>query len=167
MPFVTEWGSADRRNLVVFTPDVLRIFKKHQQRFFWQTEGGGLLLGLRRGHHLEVVLATEPSHQDSRSTFSFVREVDGHAEVAKQAWLQGEKKIDYLGEWHTHPQKVPTPSKLDRHEWEKILLQQPKLTPMLFVVVGTQSMHVELHNGFQEKALSPLKRIDSDREIAS
>lgn len=133
MPFVTEWSTTDLRNLVVFAPDVLRVFKNYRQRFFWQPEGGGILLGRRRGKHLEVTFATEPGLKDRRSAFSFVREADGHAELAEQAWRQGEKQIDYLGEWHTHPQRVPTPSFIDRQEWGKLTLQRFKLTPILTV----------------------------------
>lgn len=157
MPFVTEWSTTDQRNLVVFAPDVLKVFKHYRQRFFWQPEGGGILLGCRRGKHLEVMIATEPSHKDSRSALSFVREADGHAEFAEQAWRQSEKRIDYLGEWHTHPQRVATPSHVDRHEWRKLILQRPKLTPILVVVVGTKSIHAELINGVKDKVLMPLK----------
>lgn len=157
MPFVAEWSTADKRNLVVFSSDVLRVFKRYRQQFFWQPEGGGILLGRRRGKHLEVMLATEPSPKDSRSAFSFVREADGHAELAEQAWRQGEKQIDYLGEWHTHPQRVPTPSSIDRREWGKLVLQRPKLTPILVVVVGTKAIHAELIDDTQGKVLSPIE----------
>ncbi len=156
MPFVTEWSTTDQRNLVVFAPDILKVFKHYRQRFFWQPEGGGILLGRRRGKHLEVMLATEPSHKDRRSAFSFVREADGHADIAEQAWRQGDKQIDYLGEWHTHPQRVPTPSAIDRLEWGKLILQRSKLTPILVVVVGTKAIHAELIDGVQDKMLTPI-----------
>lgn len=161
MPFVSEWSTADQRNLVVFAPEVLRVFKKYRQLFFWQPEGGGILLGRRRGKHLEVVLATEPSHKDRRSAFSFVREADGHAELAERVWLHGEKQIDYIGEWHTHPQTVPTPSSIDRHEWSKLILQRPNSTSILVVVVGTKAIHAELINGIQPKVLSPARHPQS------
>lgn len=156
MPFVTEWSTRDHRNLVVFAPDVLKVFKHYRQRLFWQPEGGGILLGRRRGKHLEVMLATEPGHKDRRSAFFFVREADGHADIAEQTWRQGDKKIDYLGEWHTHPQRVPTPSAIDRLEWEKLILQRSQLTPILVVVVGTKAIHAELIDGVQYKILSPI-----------
>ncbi|WP_080704850.1 Mov34/MPN/PAD-1 family protein [Bordetella bronchiseptica] len=155
MPFVSEWSTTDQRNLVVFAPDVLRVFKNYRQRLFWQPEGGGILLGRRRGKHLEVVLATEPSPKDRRATFSFVREANGHAEFAELAWHQGDKKIDYLGEWHTHPENVPNPSGVDRREWGKLVAQRPNST-LLVVVVGINSLHVEIIDRGQEKLLAPL-----------
>ncbi len=158
MLLVTEWSSKDQKNLVVFAPSVLKIFKNYRQRFFWQTEGGGILLGRRRGKHLEVIFSTEPSHKDRRSANSFVREADVHSEFAELAWINGDKQIDYLGEWHTHPQKVPTPSNIDRYEWSKLIKQRPASTPILVVVVGTKTIHVELIDGIQDKALSPASK---------
>lgn len=144
MQFIGEWASANQKKFVVFEPQVLAVFWKYRQRFFWQQEGGGILLGRRRGRHLEVLTATEPSSQDKRSAYFFVREVEGHAEVAEQAWVSGGHQVDYLGEWHTHPQTTPIPSGIDRAEWRKLVQQHPQKTTMLTVVVGTKELRVEL-----------------------
>jgi len=77
MRFVTEWVTPDRRRLVVLSPDVIATLTRYRQRFFWQTEAGGILLGRRRGSHIEVVLATVPTQNDRRSTFRFQREAWG------------------------------------------------------------------------------------------
>lgn len=146
MRFIGEWSSADRKKFVVFAPQVLAVFWKYRQRFFWQLESGGILLGRRRGRHLEVLAATEPSSHDKRSTYSFLREAEGHAEVAQQAWLRGERQIDYLGEWHTHPQAIPIPSVMDRAEWRKLVQQRSEMMTLLTVVVGTKELHIELED---------------------
>ena len=62
MQFVSEWATADRRRLVVLNEAVTQVSVRHRQRFPWQTEAGGILLGRRRGNHFEVVEATEPTH---------------------------------------------------------------------------------------------------------
>lgn len=156
MRFIGEWSSADRKRLVVFAPDVLAVFWKYRQRFFWQPESGGILLGRRRGKHLEVMLATEPSPLDKRSTYSFLREAAYHNEAAQQAWLKGERQIDYLGEWHTHPQTVPTPSGIDRDEWCKLVLQRPDKTTLLTIVVGTKELRVELVDHVRHEVLESI-----------
>jgi integrative and conjugative element protein (TIGR02256 family) len=143
MRYIGEWSTADRKRLVVFAPQVLAVFWKYRQRFFWQPESGGILLGRRRGRHLEVLMATEPSSHDKRSPFFFVREAKGHAEVAEQAWIRGEHQVDYLGEWHTHPQTIPIPSGIDRVEWCKLVQQRPEKT-LLTVVAGTKELRVEI-----------------------
>lgn len=156
MSFVTEWSTADQKRLVIFTPEVLRIFGNYRQTVFCQPEAGGILLGHRRGKHLEVVLATEPTQEDKCSAFSFIREAAGHAELAKSAWLQGGKAIDYLGEWHTHPQTTPIPSTIDRREWNKLVQVHPTKSPFLVIVVGTKAMHVELVGSQPNQALTPI-----------
>ena len=161
MRYVGEWSTADRKKLVVLAPDVLAVFWKHRQRFFWQPESGGILLGRRRGKHLEVLLATEPSSHDKRSTFSFGREAVGHAEVAQQTWLRGERQVDYLGEWHTHPQTVPIPSGIDRAEWCKLVLQRREKTTLLTVVVGTKDLRVELVDHVRHEVLESIPPVQA------
>lgn len=153
--YISEWGSQDKRRLVVFAPDVLQLFKQHRQRFACQTEAGGILLGHRRGRNLEVVLATPPMHKDLRSSFLFERKPDGHAEVALQAWLAANGTVDYLGEWHTHPQRTPEPSVMDRIEWRKLGNAYPRKV-LLTVVVGTRALHVETLLGKSQNSLLPL-----------
>lgn len=156
MRYVSEWSTTDRKTLVVLAPDVMAVFLKYRQRFFWQPESGGILLGRRRGKHLEVLRATEPTLDDKRSTYSFQRGAAGHAEVAQQAWLKGNRQIDYIGEWHTHPQAVPIPSGIDRAEWRKLLLERPEKTTLLTIVVGTKVLRVELVDDVRQEALESI-----------
>lgn len=144
MRFIGEWSTADRKRFVVFDPQVLSVFWTYRQRFFWQPESGGILLGRRRGRHLEVLAATEPGPHDKRFTHFFAREVEGHAAAAEQAWIRGGHQVDYLGEWHTHPQTIPIPSRIDRTEWRKLAQQRPDMATLLTVVVGTKELRVEL-----------------------
>lgn len=148
---------------MVLAPDVLAVFWKHRQRFFWQPESGGILLGRRRGKHLEVLLATEPGLHDKRSTYLFLREAEDHAEVAQQVWLKGDRQIDYLGEWHTHPQAVPIPSRIDRAEWCKLIQQRPDKTTLLMIVVGTKRLRVELVEDVRQEVLESIQPVRARR----
>lgn len=143
MQFLSEWATSDRRRLVVLSPEVIATLARYRQRYFWQSEAGGILLGRRRGSHIEVVRATEPTPTDRRLPFFFEREMLGHAQAATHAWTLSGGTIDYVGEWHTHPQKVPVPSSIDRDEWCKLAGTRSKV-PLIAVVVGTQRLHVEL-----------------------
>ena len=80
----------------------------------------------------------------------------GHAEVAQQTWLRGERQVDYLGEWHTHPQTVPIPSGIDRAEWCKLVLQRPEKSTLLTVVVGTKELRVELVDHVRHEVLESI-----------
>ncbi len=156
MQYVNEWTTPDRRRLVVIEPAVLKVFVKFHQGYFWQPESGGILLGKRRGKHIEVLLATEPMVNDIRSQFFFQREVEGHAAAAVDAWRAGNYLVDYVGEWHTHPQGIPIPSGIDRAEWHKLSAGRSNDIPLIAVVVGTQALHVEFLTNQRHIALEPL-----------
>jgi integrative and conjugative element protein (TIGR02256 family) len=98
-------------------------------------EAGGILLGYRRDVHLHVVMATPPGPSDTRSKFRFWRHDESHALIALSEWTKSCETMDYIGEWHTHPEGYPQPSTLDLHEWRKICASRKQ--PMVFLIQGT------------------------------
>lgn len=155
MRFVSEWATPDQRRLVVLSNSVTQVLARYRQRFPRQTEAGGILLGRRRGNHIEVVEATEPTPFDRRSTYLWERDRFGHAQAAARAWRLSACTVDYVGEWHTHLQRVPLPSSLDRREWHKLALARPKTT-LLAIIVGTRELHLELIAVAAQETLVPL-----------
>jgi integrative and conjugative element protein (TIGR02256 family) len=100
-------------------------------------ESGGILLGFRRGPHIHVTAATTPQPGDAQSRYRFHRAESRHQRFAYTHWASSNETGDYLGEWHTHPEPTPTPSGIDRAEWQKICNERK--VPMLFVILGTSS----------------------------
>lgn len=98
-------------------------------------EAGGIFLGFRRGEHIHVVDATVPAPGDIRSPFTFIRQDPSHQTRATQGWERSNGRLDYLGDWHTHPEPKPSPSALDLREWRKLCCSH--LNPMLFAILGT------------------------------
>ncbi|WP_253219630.1 Mov34/MPN/PAD-1 family protein [Pseudomonas sp. B21128] len=39
--------------------------------------------------------------------------------------------VRYFGEWHTHPQEVPSPSHIDLDEWETLATSRTDRRPLL------------------------------------
>lgn len=144
MRYVDSWTTSDKRVLVYFVPHVLQKFVRHRQRLSRQPESGGVLLGRRRGQHVEVAYATSPFSTDERSRTGFVRQELGHQAAAIDLWAANEGKIDYLGEWHTHPEVTPAPSGIDRREWRLLTTGHSRRTPLVAVIVGTASLYVAL-----------------------
>lgn len=99
-------------------------------------EAGGIFLGYRRGEHIHVVDATVPAPRDIRRRFSFTRQDPTHQTKATQGWQRSDGRLDYLGDWHTHPEPQPSPSSLDLHEWRKLCRSQRDA--MLFAILGTR-----------------------------
>lgn len=111
-------------------------------RFAGRKERGGLLLGFRRGPHLHVTDATYPMRWDLSTMFSFIRSPRGHQSVALQRWKASGEKMDWIGEWHSHPEARPTPSAIDLNNWRS--LTSNRQAAMVFVIVGYDETWVGL-----------------------
>jgi integrative and conjugative element protein (TIGR02256 family) len=97
-------------------------------------ERGGILLGFRRGPHLQIDEATFPMRWDIGTMLAFRRSSSGHNEIAIRRWRQSNQTIDWVGEWHSHPEKSPSPSNIDLRSWSKIT--RDRGAPMAFLIIG-------------------------------
>lgn len=138
------WATDDKRLLLNFEDKVLEVFKDHIQHGHAANEAGGLLLGEVRGQHLNVTAATVPTAHDKRMRYFFERAPVGHSSVAQTLWNNSGGTVRYLGEWHTHPQDVPSPSGTDRSEWRRMASERRDRRPFLAVIVGRNELYVEL-----------------------
>jgi integrative and conjugative element protein (TIGR02256 family) len=143
MRFMTTWQRLLDEQFVYLSQNVLEIFERHVQSDEG-TEAGGILLGHVRGKHLEVLEASEPTRQDRRLRYFFERMIHGHKSLADRRWQETNGLVRYIGEWHTHPQEVPSPSHIDLDEWRTLAKTRADRRPLLAVVVGRQNLHVEL-----------------------
>lgn len=143
MRFVTTWSNPPDEQYVYFNPSVLKVFERHLQGDSG-TEAGGILLGHARGKHLEVLEASEPTPQDLRLRYFFERMIHGHKSLAERRWHETGGLVRYIGEWHTHPQDSPSPSRVDLAEWHILAKDRIDRRPLLAVIVGRQNLYVEL-----------------------
>jgi integrative and conjugative element protein (TIGR02256 family) len=129
---------------VLVESNVLEIISAYRQDSQKKHEAGGTLMGYRSGEHLHVLDATVPMPLDRRSRISFERLDPGHQLAATRAWEESQGRIDYLGEWHTHPQLNPSPSEVDYREWEKLCSALDK--PLVFIIVGERAKIVATYH---------------------
>lgn len=127
---------------ILIEDEALEVVARHRQIAGEASEAGGILLGYRRGNHIQVTQATSPQPGDKRSRFSFDRIDRAHALFAGRRWKHSNGRCDYLGEWHTHPEQVPTPSGIDNREWRK--LYQSSARPLIFWIEGTEARWIGL-----------------------
>jgi integrative and conjugative element protein (TIGR02256 family) len=123
---------ADSKILVEAIP--LESVDQYRQNNEVIPEAGGILLGYRREAHLHITMATHPQPSDKRRRYWFSRSPSYHQQVAIRQWQASGMTMDYLGEWHTHPETIPSPSSLDLLEWGKICRKRP--SAMVFAIVG-------------------------------
>jgi integrative and conjugative element protein (TIGR02256 family) len=50
-----------------------------------------------------------------------------------EAFAQSSGRLQYLGEWHTHPEDQPSPSTTDLGSWRRHLIAQEQ---MILLIVG-------------------------------
>jgi integrative and conjugative element protein (TIGR02256 family) len=119
---------------VLVESNVLDIICAYRQDNPKKHEAGGTLMGYRSGRHLHILHATVPMPLDRSSRIRFERLDPGHQLTVTRAWEESQGHIDYLGDWHTHPQSNPLPSEIDYTEWAKLGSALDK--PLVFMIVG-------------------------------
>ena len=117
MSYHREWVINKTGILMLISEGVTSVFQSYAQDEASKLEAGGILLGKRRRNHFEIMHATEPTDFDKRSRNHWVRSGQIHAEIARQYWIESGGELTYLGEWHTHPETIPSPSQIDLDEW--------------------------------------------------
>lgn len=144
LQYSNNWVERKTGTLIVLADQVIQTLKQYRQSGITAREAGGVLLGLRRGQHIEVVEASAPTIFDERSRFSFVRKPAKHQKLARARWEESNGTVDHVGEWHTHPQQHPIPSFVDEKEWAAMQASRLDNNPMLGVIVGTKSLLVSI-----------------------
>jgi integrative and conjugative element protein (TIGR02256 family) len=118
---------------------------KFAQNKFYKREAGGVLLGRYLLNSLDVVIddITIPMWGDRRSRNSFYRDRERHQTAIDEAWILSGYTTTYLGEWHTHPENVPTPSRIDFNNWsDRLDRDNHSNNTLYFVIIGITDVGV-------------------------
>lgn len=99
-----------------------------------------------------VEAVTTPKRMDRRWRFGFQLLDRGHQRTVRRMFERSGRQRIYLGTWHTHPERVPTPSKVDTSDWMACHRRNPG-RPLVFVIVGTEQTRVFVRSGRRFKAL--------------
>jgi integrative and conjugative element protein (TIGR02256 family) len=120
--------------LVRIHPDALATFEAHRQRRFFHREAGGQLFARVRGSEWEITTATGPKPRDRRSRFSFRPHRPSEQEEIFEHHVRG---LDYVGDWHTHPEDAPSPSPDDLTSITEVVRRSTHHLPgFLLLIVG-------------------------------
>lgn len=144
--------------VVLVAQEVLGKITADAERYAGRSERGGIFIGLRRGPHIEIREATLPMQWDLGSMFAFRRSSRGHQEVALRRWRESKHTMDWVGEWHSHPQAVPAPSATDIASWRG--LTADRNAPMVFLIGGYSCHWVGLTVPGTER---PIRYVEAER----
>ena len=125
------------------SPGAIGKMSPYAQKVARSKEAGGVLLGRRIIDSDDVVVdtVTVPCSRDVRRRCLFIRHSHGHQAAVDAAWRKSGGSRIYLGEWHTHPEGVPTPSCTDLESWrEKMSLIDSVNDSLFFLILGTDEL---------------------------
>lgn len=124
-----------------------RMTMNHYCEASFPKETGGVLVGFyTEDHRYAVVKAVSGPSKDAKATeTSLIQGTDGI-----QEWLDAVSQSSgwyYLGEWHSHPNGTPIPSRIDVRQMQEIANFKPTNCPepVLIIVSGNPSKGWAFH----------------------
>jgi integrative and conjugative element protein (TIGR02256 family) len=119
---------------LIISDAVFRHFNDHRQIGSSTTEVGGQLFARIVKNQIFLERATGPTKFDARSRFSFAPNRLMEKITIMRMFKNG---LHYIGDWHTHPEQIPTPSRDDlrsiKSTFEK---SNHELAGILMIIVG-------------------------------
>lgn len=132
--------------LVVIMPNVIERLLNHRQLKTYSKEAAGVLIGEKRGLHFIIRELSEPGKGDIRSRFAVDRQGIHHQKVVNDAFACSGGTLQYVGEWHTHPENNPSPSTKDLNSWRK---EFSISDDVILIIVGLKQIWVAKKSGSQ------------------
>ena len=130
---------------LIIPEHIIKMLNRFCQTSSWDNESGGILLGKKELNKSRYIISaiSKPSEKDKATRTSFVRSKETGQEIINEYWKHSKGVVNYLGEWHTHPEKRPIPSTTDRQLLATILKDGSSVFPELFmVIVGQTDLYV-------------------------
>lgn len=97
-----------------------------------ENESGGVLFGKKKVDcdTYYIIDISTPNENDKSSRFSFLRNAKAAQKIIENKWHESEGYVNYIGEWHTHPESNPAPSKTDIKTYKQISKDKSSLFPI-------------------------------------
>lgn len=143
------------------------ILYKYVQKSFFSKESGGILIGKENKSNKNIIInhITIPLFKDKRMHNRFVRKDKRHIELFKNLYIKSDETLRYIGEWHTHPEAIPSFSSIDLKNWKKISKKSNNDNNYYHIIVGYKAIRVwEVNNNmFQVKLISTIFWKDTEQ----
>lgn len=143
--------------VIVLSDDVLLHLLRHRQFGRRDAEAGGQLFARIEDNTIVVVEVTGPRGGDRRTRTSYVpNRAAERAEIADRHAAG----MNFIGDWHTHPDREPLPSGRDLESMAECFNKSAhELNGFVLVIVGLADppagLHVSVHDGTNHYRLMP------------
>lgn len=132
---------------IILSAKVKDTFERYKHEYQYSVEAGGILVGKIEDNIISIIDLTEPYEDDKRSKYAFKRASKGHQEYMDELWTLSGESVTYLGEWHTHDQKVIFPSPVDYINWKKIMSRSNNSEVLVFIILGRNNISIWIGEG--------------------
>ena len=154
--------------VVWFSPEVVGHFVEHRQQGRIKTELGGQLFAKFVKNEVRVIRATGPNATDKRGWAWFKPDQRKQNIEIKRLF---DDRLHFVGDWHTHPEREPSPSSWDLESMEDCFRKsRHQLKAFLMVIVGRAAfpdgLWVSFHTQNQNEHLT-LKLAESVRKMTN
>lgn len=158
LPSTLQFKSERSDARIIFAPAVLQHFDLHRQQGKQKTEVGGQLFAALSAMEMSVQRATGPGTLDKRGWSWFIPNRQSQNAEIKRLFRE---RLHFVGDWHTHPERVPSPSSIDLQSMAECFAQsRHQLTSFVMVIVGRapfpDGLFVSLHRATEWEQLKPL-----------
>lgn len=132
---------------LVIEEKVLNKMTKYIQAKRDVPESGGVITGKVFKDKIEVVDCSVPGKYDKQSRCNFVRSKKGAQSFITIKFKKSGGQEVYLGEWHTHPEDFPRPSRTDIVDFDKSIKVNVINSENLFMIIlGLKGIYLRFYN---------------------
>lgn len=122
--------------------EVLQVFADARQMSSGDRETGGILFAEISKSEVRIVRATRAEKRASISRVLFRPSLRQKRIAVREAFNDG---LHYVGEWHTHPERDPSPSSIDEESMEDSFKRSKhELNYFLMIIVGDRKRKLSL-----------------------
>ena len=139
---------SDEYRLIKLTLPVLEVIHYYLQDKSYMPEAGGVMIGRENisNNHLIIDHITTPLPKDKQNRTNFKRKDSGHLEYYHDLYDSNNGVYMYVGEWHTHPERIPNYSWKDLQNWKRIQKEAASCTPFYHLIAGIEAFRIWKHN---------------------
>lgn len=98
-------------------------------------EVGGILLGRFVGKMVYEITEIACINSQYNTRIYFQRDVKKAQSIINKRWDETKGEINYLGEWHTHPNMHASPSTTDMKSLSAIMKQVGQVLPIVMLII--------------------------------
>lgn len=128
---------------LIFSAEPIAILDLYKQRKSNAPESGGIVLGKILENKIHILKLSVPTELDKASRMNFERHRLSAQIIINYEFFNSNGQITYLGEWHTHPEKYPSPSITDMRMIQKQFLENKIHTDFLLLLIqGLNELYI-------------------------